>query len=131
MPEAESPRILVVEDETLVRMAMVDALEVLGCDVSEANSAGAAMDIVCKRSVAISAAIVDVGLPDRKGDALALELRALNPELPILIATGYSEKDMVDRFADDPLTGFLAKPYQVDELALALRDLGVRFPCAA
>ena len=33
--------------------------------------------------------VADVGLPDRKGDVLAGELRALHPELPIIIATGY------------------------------------------
>jgi CheY-like chemotaxis protein len=130
MPEAESPRILVVEDETLVRMAMVDALEVLGCAVDEANSAHAAMDIFQTQSPALSAAIVDVGLPDGKGDALAKQLRALKPDMPILIATGYSEKDLEDRFADDPHTGFLGKPYQVNELERALRTLGVDFPRA-
>jgi CheY-like chemotaxis protein len=130
MPEAESPRILVVEDETLVRMAMVDALEVLGCDVAEAHTGSAALDIMRRRGEPLTAAIVDVGLPDCKGDVLARELRTLEPELPILIASGYTEKDVADNFADDPRTGFLAKPYQVDELESALRGLGVDFPHA-
>ena len=40
----------------------------------------------------IDAAIVDVGLPDRRGDALAAELRALYADLPIVIASGYGEE---------------------------------------
>jgi two-component SAPR family response regulator len=46
----------------------------------------------------VCAAIIDVGLPDRRGDALVAEMRAIKPSLPIVIASGYEEERLRDRF---------------------------------
>ena len=75
----------------------------------------------------LDAVIVDVGLPDRRGDEVALELRAKFAKLPIVIASGYSDS-FRDGLADDPLVGFLGKPYDSEQLTTLLRQLGVRLP---
>jgi|GEM_PF-1343276 len=120
------PRILIVEDEILVRMMAVDALEIHGFEVEEAGTAEAALrrfDTVA--STTIDAVIVDIGLPDRKGDVLAADLRARYPALPIVIASGYDESGFRQQFGNDPGMGFLAKPYDSAQLKNALRALGV------
>jgi DNA-binding NarL/FixJ family response regulator len=68
----------------------------------------------------IDLAIVDVGLPDRKGDVLVGELRALYPHLPIVIASGYGELDLRDRFGDDDLISYLRKPYMREDIEKAV-----------
>jgi len=116
--------ILLVEDEALVRMVTVDALRDLGFRVEEAASASEALDKVGGLDGAIEAAIIDVGLPDRRGDALALEIRETFARLPIVIASGYSDS-FLEGLAGDELVGFLGKPYDSQQLTSVLGRLGV------
>lgn len=121
------PRILIVEDEIMIRMLAVELLADLGFEVDEAGTAGEALSKMAG-AADVDAAIIDVGLPDRKGDDLALELRAVRPRLPILIATGYGEGDFASRFAGDPLVTVLGKPYDSATLRAALERIEVRAP---
>ena len=74
------PRILLVEDEVLVRMVATDQLEDLGYRVETAGSATEAMNKVKLMEGDIALAIVDIGLPDIKGDVLVGELRPRHPD---------------------------------------------------
>ncbi|TWT13801.1 response regulator [Reyranella sp. CPCC 100927] len=127
-PTTPAPRILVVEDEVLVRMTLTDTLEDFGFTVEPVGSASEAMDKVADLRGRIDAAILDVGLPDRTGDALAVDLRALYADLPIVIATGYEDGELRERFKGDRLVTFFAKPYNSAEVVPVLRSLGVRDP---
>lgn len=119
------PCILVVEDDFLVRMVTVDALEDMGCRVAEAATATEAASKVDEGCTNIAAAVIDVGLPDRKGDALAAELRAKCADLPIIIVSGYGEAELGPHLAADTMVRLLGKPYQSNELAASLQSLGV------
>jgi len=125
---ATAPRILVVEDEVLVRMTLTDTLEDLGFQVEPVGTAAEAMDRVADLQGRIDAVILDVGLPDRKGDMVAVDLRALYADLPIVIATGYEDGELRERFKDDRLITFFAKPYNSAEVVPVLKSLGVRDP---
>jgi CheY-like chemotaxis protein len=114
-------RILVVEDEALLRMSLAQDLEALGFDVEEAASAAQALE----NASGICAAIIDVGLPGMKGDELAAELRKRNAVLPLIIASGYGEAQIRERLSPDAFTRFLGKPYDGRQLEAALRDLGL------
>jgi len=118
-------RILIVEDEALVRMFAVDALEDAGFAIAEAATATEAMKLLQIASEPIRAVVVDLGLPDRPGDQLAAEMRSLHPELPILIASGRSEKELKERFAIDDRVAIMVKPYTGPMLLQALLSLGV------
>jgi DNA-binding response OmpR family regulator len=119
-------RILIVEDELLVRMFAVDALEDAGYQVEQAGTAADAMRALEQLGNEVQAIIIDLGLPDRSGDHLATELRQLRSDLPIVIASGRSEREVRDRFATDPHIGVLAKPYTAAMLVDALEKLGVK-----
>jgi len=112
-------KVLLVEDEALVAALAVDALEELGYSTVEATTAKAAMGIV-SGGTALLFAIVDVGLPDGRGDALAIELRKLRAELPIIIATGYDQAHLDERARAHPLTAVLNKPYDIAQLQAAI-----------
>jgi len=123
-------RLLLVEDEALIRMVTTDALMSLGFEVEEAGSAAEAIRKF-QEIEAIGGAIVDLGLPDRKGDVLVGELRALRADLPVIIASGYGGDTLKARFAGQNLIGFLTKPYQIEALETALRAVGIVAPAGA
>ena len=116
--------ILVVEDEILVRMFAVDALEDAGFRVLQAGTAAEAMQVL--REVAdVRCALLDIGLPDRPGDQLAAEIHALRSELPIVIASGRSGRELRERFAGNPRIAVLVKPYTGPLLLEVLAEMGV------
>lgn len=122
---AATRTILLVEDEAVVRMVTVDVLCDCGFRVETAASASEALAKVGLLGGGIAAAIIDIGLPDRPGDALAVELRAQLAHLPIVIASGYG--DGIDAgLAGDALVRFLGKPYGSEQLSGLLGELGVR-----
>jgi DNA-binding response OmpR family regulator len=119
-------RILIVEDELLVRMFAVDALEDEGFQVEQAGTAAEALRSVQQLGSELHALIIDLGLPDRNGDQLAAELRQAQVDVPILIASGRSEREIRDRFAHDPRIGILGKPYTAAMLIDALEKVGIK-----
>ena len=121
---ARSGRILLVEDEMLIQMLAVDQLESLGFKVETAASATEAMSKI-RLNGDLEAAIVDLGLPDRKGDVLVAEMRAIYPSMPIVIASGYGDASIQKRFKGDDRIAFLAKPYATEELKAALAALNI------
>ncbi|MGQ3032484.1 MAG: response regulator, partial [Ferrovibrionaceae bacterium] len=123
--EAGASVILVVEDDPLVRMVMAETLAGLGARVEEAATATEAIAKARLLGSRLAAAIVDLGLPDRKGDGLAQELRAMQARLPIIVASGYGQGDLQARLGQDPLISFLPKPYDADQIATHLQRLGI------
>jgi len=123
---AISPCILVVEDEPLVRMVTTDDLKLLGCRVEEAVTAKEALIKINALGMTINAAVIDLGLPDLKGDGLVKELRKLRSDIPIVIASGYGDPFVQKQFADDRLIAFLEKPYLGSQLAEVLGKIGIK-----
>jgi signal transduction histidine kinase/CheY-like chemotaxis protein len=123
----DSPRILLVEDEGMIRVAIVESLEELGFTVVEAANASQALREFGAGDK-IDGVVVDLGLPDHRGDWLAAELRARRANVPIVIASGLAEADVRARFASDRLVGFLDKPYDIAGLARLLQTLGLGVP---
>jgi len=121
----EKKRILIVEDEVLVRMFTVDALEDEGFKVEESATAAEALTKL-QQPGEFAAVIIDVGLPDRPGDQLATEMRALRNDLPLLIASGRSERELKERFQLDGKIGIIVKPFTGPMLLHALEQLGIR-----
>lgn len=118
------PVLLLVEDDPLMRMVVVGNLEAAGFRILEAGSGADAREIWHQHGPA-DAVIIDIGLPDCRGDQLASELRAAAPHLPILLATGYDEKVVSPGFIGSRLSRVLAKPYDDVALLEALEAMGV------
>lgn len=121
-------RILVVEDEPLIRLFVADILEDAGFQVHEAATAAEAIAQIGVEDPPFVAIIVDVGLPDKRGDVLADELRATWQTMPIVIATGHDQSVLAKRFAGDGMVRVLGKPYYGDMLLAALSAMGVARP---
>jgi CheY-like chemotaxis protein/nitrogen-specific signal transduction histidine kinase len=118
--------ILVVDDEVLLRMLIVEVLEQAGLQVEEAGSFRGALERIRNVGDKLTAAIIDLGLPDRPGDELVADIRALWPNLPIILATGYASADVHQRFAPDAFLQIVVKPFDPDALLAALTRFGIR-----
>ncbi len=117
--------VLVVEDEPLVRMFAVDALEALGFSVAEAGTGEEAMACVRSGTPELHAALVDMGLPDCTGDTLVAKIRSIRVNLPVVIASGQAEYEMAGLFPPGAGIRFLSKPYMIDHLARELEAAGL------
>lgn len=83
-------RILMVDDDALIAMSSVDMLEDLGHVVTEANSGKAALELL-QSGQQFDLVITDYSMPGMTGAELARAARALLPQLPIVIASGYAD----------------------------------------
>jgi len=117
------PKALLVEDEALVAMIVEDLLEAIGFQPIHTDTATAALAVLAEGG--ISLAVVDVGLPDMRGDDLAAKARDLAPDMPIILASGYDTAELKGRFAGDPRVTVLGKPYTEHDLREAICATGL------
>lgn len=118
---AETPVLLVVEDDFLVRLTLVDALSDGGFEVLEAADAREALTLVCDRDD-IAAMLTDINLPGGSdGFALARAARVIRPQLPIVYASGRYGGAEEGQAVDG--SRFLAKPFTPSLAAAVLHDM--------
>jgi len=111
MSAAAASTILVVEDDTIVRMLIVDVLEELDYAVLEAEDGQSALIHLQSQGTVIDLLMTDQGLPDIKGEVLAEMARQLRPSLPVLFASGYAESIDVPSGMHS-----IGKPFSIDQL---------------
>jgi len=113
--------ILVVDDDPGVRRALQMLLEHFGFEVVEASDGRKGIHEFAARGGDFAAVILDMTMPDMGGEETFLELRRLRGEVPVILASGYSEAEATRRFTTGGLAGFLPKPFTAAELAAKLR----------
>jgi CheY-like chemotaxis protein len=118
-----SGRVLVVEDEVLIRMLAVDMLLDLEREADEAGTAAEALDLLRAPGADYALVLLDLGLPDMRGDDLAREIRQLHPALPLVVASGEDQTDVSERLRDFEPIRFLGKPFDLDGLKAAIESI--------
>ncbi len=113
-------RILIVEDEAMVRSVAERALTRHGYTVLTAENGEAALEIL-DRGEHVDLMISDVVMPTMDGPTTVREARKTRPDLPILFISGYAEEQL-RKSIDLDRVAFLAKPFSVQKLAEATRD---------
>jgi len=119
-----SGTILVVEDETMVRAVAERALTRNGYTVLSAENGEAALELLAS-APRIDLMISDVVMPTMDGPTTVRAARKTHPDLPILFMSGYAEEQL-RKSIDIPNVAFLAKPFSVQQLAEAVRDVLAR-----
>ncbi|HEX3674282.1 MAG TPA: response regulator [Rhizomicrobium sp.] len=115
-------KILVVEDEALIRMTTVDMVEEIGLAYAEAGDAPSALKLL-DADAEIDILLTDLGLPGMNGAELVAEARKRRPDLIVIIASGYSTEKAT---GDGALTGvyYLGKPFNLTQLRDAIAQAG-------
>ena len=119
-------RVLVVEDETLIQLLAREYLEECALKVDVASSAAEALNKLRLVPGGVDAMVIDMGLPDSKGDTLVREVRSIYPSLPIVIATGQGKSNVRELFKGMISIAIVNKPFTADELKAAIRTIGIR-----
>jgi CheY-like chemotaxis protein len=113
--------VLVVDDESAVREVVRRALEEFGYRVISCGSGAEAIVRFRAAQNDVRLVVTDIMMPEMDGTALALALRALAPNLPILAITGVCDNASVQRFQTLSLCAVLAKPFTIGELLAAVK----------
>ena len=117
--DGKQSKVLVVEDEFLVRLTLVEALSDEGFQVLEAETGDDALPIL-RHCQEISLLLTDIQLPGTiNGHALALKARENQPNLPIIFMTGGLDEE-TDGSARDV---FISKPYTLANICKAAKRL--------
>ena len=109
-------RILVAEDETLIRMDLVEMLREAGYDVVGAASDGREA-IELAESLKPDLAILDVKMPILDGISAAEKIIEVSP---VLMLTAFSQKDLVERARDAGAMAYVVKPFTINDLVPAI-----------
>jgi two-component system, response regulator PdtaR len=118
-------RVLVGEDETLIRLDLTGMLESAGFEVcAQARDGIEAVELA--RSEQPDLAILDVKMPRLDGIESARRILDERP-IPIVIVSAYTEQSLVDRAAEAGVFGYLSKPFREEDLLPAIATARARF----
>ena len=117
-----SGRILVVDDEEIVREILSDMLRRLGYEVIEAETGAEGVELYAHQGERIDAVILDLVMPGMSGGDTFDALRAIDPSVKALLSTGHSPDGVTQSLLDRGVKGLVPKPYGLNELAQALDD---------
>lgn len=106
--------VLVIDDEAPVREAITDILEMEGIDVVTAANGDEGIALYQAQADAIDLVLLDLSMPGKSGHETFDALQTIDPNVRILLSSGYSEADATRGFAAPPLVGFVQKPYRLD-----------------
>ncbi len=115
--------ILLVDDEETVRAIGKDMLQELGLEVLTASDGREALELFRKKQQQINCVLMDLTMPHMDGAEAFRELRRIDPAVKIIMASGYNEQEVGQKFIGKGLSGFIQKPYRISELAEVLRSL--------
>jgi len=110
-------RVLVVDDEFLIRWSVAQTLADCGCHVVEASDARGAWQAVRDASRTFDVALLDYRLPDAEGLSLVAAIRARTPRTQVILMTAFGTPEVVRGALDLGAYRVLGKPFEMDEVA--------------
>ena len=109
-------RILVAEDETIIRLDLVEMLTEAGYEVvAQAENGAVAVDLAKLHKPDL--AILDVKMPEMDGISAAEQIITL---APVLMLTAFSQRDLVERARDAGVMAYVVKPFSISDLVPAI-----------
>jgi signal transduction histidine kinase/DNA-binding response OmpR family regulator len=122
MPTGHEHILLIDDEQALVDMGK-EMLEYLGYQVETLTSSVDALELFCADPFRFDLVITDLTMPNITGDKLAMELRRIRADIPIVICTGYSERLLEERIKVAGIGAFVMKPILMAKLARAIREV--------
>ena len=114
---AEKGTILVVDDEELVLDVEVTLLQRIGYKTLMACNSREACQLFKDKNEQIDLVILDMIMPDENGATTYKRLKRIDPDVKVLIATGYYKDGNVEEILNDSQTGLIMKPFKIGEFA--------------
>ena len=115
--------ILVVDDEQIIIDHIKEMLETLGYEVFTRNKGKDAIDIYEEKQNKISLVILDMVMPEMSGTDIYQHLKRINPEVKVLLASGYTADEKALEILKDKRCGFIQKPFDIVHLSHKVREV--------
>jgi PAS domain S-box-containing protein len=117
---------LVVDDEETVRAVAARTLESLGFTPLTAADGCEGVRIFREHAAAVRVVLLDLTMPHMDGEETFRELCRIDARVPVVLMSGFTEKDTIDRFAGKELAGFIQKPFDRKRLQAKLHAVLTR-----
>ncbi len=108
-----SGRILVVDDEEVVRNVAIEMLGRLGYEVTAVPDGQACIDFYQEHGDTVDLVIIDMIMPEMEGRECFRELKTLDPDVRAVLSTGFGYNERARAIIDEGMLGFVEKPYQI------------------
>ena len=119
-------KVLIVEDERLIRWSIAETLEQVGHVVIEAEDGAAAVRLLTNPAEPVDAVVLDYRLPDSNDLALLAQIRRLSPRSAVILMTAFGTPEMTRRALELGVYQVMNKPFEMHDLQSALlRACGV------
>lgn len=115
-PTPQQNTVLIIDDERQVREAMRDILDLQEIPTLTAASGQEGIDQFTAHQDKIGLIILDLSMPGMSGIEAFSALRGVNPAIKIILSSGYTEAEILDKMAGTQPTGFLQKPYRLEKV---------------
>lgn len=115
--------VLLVDDEEMIIDVGSQILENLGYSVLSARSGTEAIEVYQAHPDEIILVILDMVMPDLGGGETYDRLKKINPEIKILLSSGYSIDGQASEIMDRGCNGFIQKPFNIKQLSRKIRDV--------
>lgn len=123
-PRAKSKgRVLVVDDEEVVRAMATDMLEMLGYDVMTARDGQEAAELYERHFESIDLVVLDMIMPRMGGRECFVRIKATNPAVKSILCTGYSRNGEAQEILNLGVLGFIQKPFLMHQFASAIDEI--------
>ncbi len=118
--------VLVVDDEETVRTVSARILESIGFSVVVAADGREGLEKYRAEPARYALVLLDLTMPHLDGEETFRQLRHLNPGVRVVLMSGFNQQEAVSRFTGKGLAGFVQKPFSVDGIVTAVREVLLR-----
>lgn len=115
--------ILVVDDEAIMRKTAKKILSECGYDIILAENGQDAVNVYKENYRKIDLILLDMAMPIKSGKEAYMEMRKINPDLRVLMASGFKQDKRVQDALEMGVNGFIKKPYAMKDLAKAIKNV--------
>ncbi|HJW32864.1 MAG TPA: PAS domain S-box protein [Holophagaceae bacterium] len=114
--------VMVVDDEAAIRMVASEILSTIGFEVIVAEDGLEALRLFQTHGKDLELVLLDLTMPHLDGFQTLQQMRALRPDIRVLLSSGFADPGLENRLTPGSVAGFLPKPYRVQDLILAVKD---------
>ncbi len=115
--------VLLVDDEKMVVDVAQEMLRGIGYSTLTASSGEESVDIYQKEQDKIDMVILDLIMPGLSGEGTYSRLKEINPDVTVLLSSGYSLDGNASHILECGCNGFIQKPYNIEQLSIKIREI--------
>lgn len=115
--------LLLIDDEEAILIVTRMMLEGIGYSVLTASKGRKGIDIFQENSDRINTVLTDLIMPDMNGLEALKEMKKIRSNVKVILVSGYNEQDIIQRFGDAGFSGFIQKPYSMEDLLKTISSI--------